>query len=107
MIGRVSATVENVRQEWEDGHRRLQAEARDAARYERLLEQVDVLTEELRRRVGESFTLSELVGVYRTAEVWSRDALAAHAASEWPRTVAIVEDATFHLYARRAIDYAP
>ena len=103
----MSAAVENVRYEWEEGHRRLEAEARDPVRYERLLEQVDVLTEELRRRIGETFTLADLARVYRTADAWSRHVLAAHAASEWPRTVAMVEDATFHLYARRATDYAP
>ena len=104
----VSAAAENVRQEWEDGYRRLEAEARDPLRYARLLEQVDVLVEELRRRLGESFTLAELAHAYRDAEPWSREALAAHAvAPDWPRTVAMVEDAAFHLYARRASDYAP
>lgn len=100
--------VENARQEWEDGYRRLEAEARDPARYQRLLEQVDLLTEELRRRLGEGFTLAELARAYRDAERWSRDALAERAVSaDWPRTVAIVEDAAFHLYARRASDYVP
>jgi hypothetical protein len=40
--------------------------------------------------------------------VWVRDAISEHAATPgWPRTVAIVEDAAFHLYQRGAVDYSP
>ena len=100
--------LEHVRQEWEDGQRRLEAELRISARPEQLLAQVEAVTEELRRRIGQTFTLSELADVYADAERWSREAVAERApASGWPRTLAIVEATAFHLYSRGATDYSP
>ena len=104
----MSAAVDHARQEWEEGHRRLEAHATDLVRYRRLLEQVDALTEELRRRVGQTFTLAELADAYAGAERWSREVVAERAAAPgWPATLSIVEDAAFYLYQRGAVDYAP
>ena len=101
-------TLENTRREWESGHRRLEAQAGDRARYESLLAQVDVVTDELRRRVGQTFTLAELADAYMGAERWSRDAIAERAPSPgWPRYATIVEDAAFHAYSRGALDFKP
>jgi hypothetical protein len=104
----VTAAVDHARQEWEESARRLEAEAPDRPRYERLLDQVDAVAAELRRRVGETFTLAELAEVYAGAEAWSRDAVAATSpAPGWVRTLALVEGAAFHRYARGAVDYEP
>jgi hypothetical protein len=104
----VSVALESARQEWEEAYNRLQAAAEDRARYERLMAQVEVLTEELRRRVGQTFTLAELAEVYAGAERWSRGALADRAPAEhWVQAPATVEGAAFHLYARGATDYSP
>lgn len=104
----VSVQVEHARQQWKEGHERLQAEAGDRVRYERLVAQVEAVTDELRRRLGQTFTLAELAAVYAGAADWSREAVAENApAPGWPRTLAIVEDAAFHLYARGATDYTP
>ena len=104
----VSAAVDHARQEWEEGHRRLEAQAGDPVKYRRLLEQVDVLTEELRRRVGQTFTLADLAEEYAGAERWSREAVSERAPSPgWPATLSMVEDAAFHLYQRGAVDYTP
>ena len=46
-----SIAVDNARQEWEESQRRLEAAAHDRFRYERLLDQVQAVTDELRRRV--------------------------------------------------------
>jgi hypothetical protein len=106
-IRRVQTEVESARRDWEEGYRRLLAEADDASR-ERLLRQVDVVTEELRKRLGGRFTLSELAAAYPTSDAWAREAVAERAPSPgWPRTLALVGDAAFHLYARGAIDYTP
>jgi len=100
--------LEIVRAEWEEGYRRLEAARSDPQRYRRLLEQVDVLTDELRKRVGSTFTLDELGRTYRGAERWSGAAIEERAPREgWPTTVAIAEDAAFHLYQRGALDYRP
>ena len=104
----MAVSVDAVRQEWEQGERRLEALAGDRRVYATLLEQVEVLTDELRRRVGQKFTLAQLAEAYAGAERWSRDAIADRApAPDWPRTLSIVEDAAFHRYQRGAIDYEP
>ena len=100
--------IETARREWEEGYRRLQAEAGDRLRYERLMVQVEVVSAELRRRVGQTFTLAELVEAYGAAERWSRDAVAAtQPPPGWVSTLSLVEGAAFCLYARGAVDYEP
>ena len=104
----MSAAIDIARQEWEEEHRRLEAAAGDSALYERLLAQVGALTGELRRRLGGTFTLAELAELHGRAESWAREAVAERApAPGWPRTLAIVQGAAFHLYSRGARDFAP
>jgi hypothetical protein len=104
----VTSAVEHARQEWEEGHRRLVDEARDPARADALYAQLEAVLDELRRRVGETFSLEELARAYATADDWTREAVAEHAAGPgWPRTLSTVEAAAFHLYARGAVDYVP
>jgi hypothetical protein len=103
-----TAAVETARREWEESSRRLEAEAGDPTRYRLLLDQVDAVRAELRRRIGQTFTLAELVDEYARAERWSREAVEESApAPGWPRTLSVVEGAAFHAYARGATDYAP
>ena len=103
-----TVAVEHARQQWEDGHRRLQSRANDRRAYERLWAQVGSVTDELRRRIGQHFTLQELAAVYAGAEQWSRDAAVIGAPeTARPEDLTTVEDAAFHLYARGAVDYVP
>ena len=100
--------TDSIRQEWEQGYRRFENASREPAAQARLLRQLEVLTDELRRRVGQTFTLQQLATAYERADVWALDAVSEHAAAPgWPRTVAMVQDAAFHLYQRGAVDYAP
>jgi hypothetical protein len=102
------AEVESARREWEEGRRRLESHVREADRPERLLAQVEAVAAELRRRLGGAFTLKELAEAYSGAERWTRDVVAGEApAPGWPRTLALVEAAAFHEYARGAQDYEP
>lgn len=104
----MSIEVETARREWEESHRRLEAEAGDRRRDERLLEQLETVTSELRRRVGQTFTLAELAAEYARADRWSRDAVAeTQPPPGWPRTLTLVTGAAFHRYARAAVDYVP
>jgi hypothetical protein len=104
----VSAAVENARREWEQSHRLLESEAADRRRYEGLLDQVEAVSAELRRRIGQTFTLAELADEYDGVDRWSRDAVGATGPPPgWPRTLALVEGAAFHQYARGAVDYEP
>ena len=67
-----------------------------------------MVTDELRKRVGSTFTLRELADEYGRADAWARDAVAERARLPgWPRRSAIVEGAAFHLYSRGAVDYEP
>jgi hypothetical protein len=104
----VSVVIDVARREWEDGYRRFEAASRDPVAGDRLAAQLEVVTGELRRRIGQTFTLEELVAMYERAEAWVRDSVSEHAATPgWPRTLALVEDAAFHLYQRGAVDYKP
>ena len=103
----MTAEVESARLEWAGAHRALAEAAHDSLRSEHLLLQLEAVSNELRRRVGGTFTLRELVDEYARADVWVRDALAEGATPGWPRTLSVVEGAAFHLYSRGAVDYAP
>ena len=102
-----AAEIDSARREWQDAYDRLR-ETKDRRTRERLLAQVEAVTEELRRRIGGTFTLEELSRLYAHADEWSRVAVAERApAPEWPRTLSLVEAAAFHQYARGAVDYHP
>jgi hypothetical protein len=97
--------VENARQQWATGHRRLADQAADRTLYLRLLDQVGVVLDELNRRVGQTFTLAELAEAYREADRWLLDVL--DSGPGGATHLALVEDAAFHVYARGALDYSP
>lgn len=100
--------IESARREWDEGRRRLLEDADDLREKERLLAQVDAVTEELRRRVGGTFTLAELTRAYAGADAWSREIVSQRAPTPgWPRTLALVEATAFHVYSRGAVDYVP
>ena len=104
----MSRDVQSSRQDWEEAFRRYETELRDPTQAERLRPQLTLLREELRKRIGSTFTLAELADSYRTSEPWARDAISERAAAPgWPRTLSIVEGAAFHVYSRGAVDYGP
>jgi hypothetical protein len=100
--------LETTRSEWEEGNRRLEAAAADPPSFELLLAEVAVVLEELRKRVGQTFTLDELAVAYAGADRWIDEALAERdPAHGWPARRTIVQDAAFHRYSRGAVDYRP
>jgi hypothetical protein len=104
----VRADVSSARRDWEDAYRRLQETARDGARAEGLRLELEVVTNELRKRVGSTFTLEELATEYLGADQWVFAAVTESAfAAGSLLTASIVEGAAFHLYARGAVDYSP
>ena len=110
-------TLPVARYQWEEGTRRLAAAQSDPARYRALASLVDVVTDELRRRVGQTFTLAELADAYRGAEDWVRDVVTVEAAGSAAAAgstrrvgvgdTSLVQDAAFGRYARGATDYRP
>jgi hypothetical protein len=100
--------VEVARQEWEEGTRRLEAAREDGRRYGQLLELLELVFDELRKRIGQTYSLDELVAAYRESEPWAREVLAERATTPgWPRDLTLVLAAAFDAYQRGAIDYEP
>jgi hypothetical protein len=100
--------IEVARQEWEEGSRRLEAAREDTRRYRQLLELFELVLDELRKRIGQTYTLAELVGAYGRSESWAREVLEERATQpDWPRDLTVVVAAAFDAYQRGAIDYEP
>ena len=96
--------MEIARREWEAGYRRLYGG--DASAGPGVYAQVEAITDELRRRVGSTYTTAELARAYGDAERWAREAVA-EAGPGWERTLVLATEAAFHAYARGAVDYEP
>jgi len=100
--------VEVARQEWEEGTRRLEAARDDRRRYGQLLELLELVLDELRKRIGQTYTLAELVSAYGESERWARETLEERAEMPgWPRDLTVVVAAAFDAYQRGAVDYEP
>ena len=100
--------VEVARQEWEEGARRLEATREDGQRYRQLLEFLELVLDELRKRIGQTYTLAELVAAYGDSERWGREVLEERAgAPGWPRDLSLVLAAAFDAFQRGATDYEP
>ena len=100
--------VEVARQEWEEGTRRLEAARDDRRRYGQLLELLELVLDELRKRIGQTYTLAELVSAYGESERWAREMLEERAEMPgWPRDLTVVVAAAFDAYHRGAVDYKP
>jgi hypothetical protein len=104
----VMSQVSIARHEWEEGSRRLEAARDDDDRYGQLLALLNVLFGELRKRVGQTYTLAELADAYGESERWARGVVEERAAAPgWPRDLTTVLAAAFDTYQRGAIDYEP
>ena len=91
--------VENALFQWEEGERRLR-DARDLERSQ-LYDAERSVYEELRRRLGGSFTLGELANFYGEGTDWANDIAERRFAGT---DTAWVVDAAFGRYARFASD---
>jgi hypothetical protein len=93
--------LENALFQWEEGERRV----RDApGRERRVLERaVDGVLEELRKRLGSTFTADELAAFYASGTDWASELAHSHDAGG---AAADVVDAAFNRYARLAQNYA-
>ena len=100
-VGEMAYALENALFQWEEGERRLR-EVPGAERA-RLEPEVAAVLEELRRRLGSSFSLAELADVYGAEVDW---AMAVARGGSAGTDAAWVVDAAFNRYAREAMDYA-
>lgn len=98
---RVGYALENALFQWEEGERRIaQAPAAERGRLEFA---VAAVREELRRRLGSSFSITELADLYGADLDWAMDLAVGRAAGT---EAASVVDAAFNRYAREAANYA-
>jgi hypothetical protein len=104
---RVSYPLDNALYQWEEGYGRLReltADPRTGARAHRA---VDAVRDELRRRIGATFTAAQLADLYARGTDWcleaARWALPEHAADLDPQAIV---DGAFYLHLRGATDYS-
>lgn len=91
--------------QWREGQRRLRAA--DPAQRHTLERVTERLVAELRKRLGSTFTTSELVALYDQGTSWCLDvAVAVAPGAPWAWDQRIVADAAFARYVRDATDYA-
>lgn len=83
--------------QWQDGERRV----RDAPEGERAM---NAVVDELRRRLGSTFTLAELAALYAEGVDWAWEIATRRGGSGEDASAAV--NAAFFRYAREATDYA-
>jgi hypothetical protein len=97
----VAYSVDNAVFQWEEGGRRLGgAPERERAHLDRV---ADAVIDELRRRLGSSFTVEELADLYGTDLDWAGELALRETAGA---NAAWVVDAAFNRYAREAANFA-
>jgi hypothetical protein len=102
-----SHEVENAVFQWEEGYRRLAAARSEPAVYRLLGKLVVAVQDELRKRLGSSFSVVELASLYRQGTDWPTElALAAMPEEGVSVDPAVAADAAFYLYMREASDFA-
>jgi hypothetical protein len=104
------SSVAAARHQWEEGKRRLADEGEDTARSRHLILLVEAVADELRRHVGQTFTLAELAEAYDAADDWVREVILRslpRRSRAGIRDTALVQDAAFARYAQGASDYRP
>ena len=104
---RITGLIDNTIFQWEDGYRRLQAARSDPETY-RVVGRIVVAVEDaLRKRLGSSFSIEELVTLYRDDSDWALDvAMGAIPGHEPQWDGSTVVDAAFYLYMREAVNFA-
>jgi hypothetical protein len=100
----VTYPLENALFQWEEGYRELQAISEPKAR--RLADRfIEAIREELRRRIGATFTAAELAELYGRGTDWCLQ-VAIDVAPAAEADAQSLADAAFWLYLRGAADFA-
>lgn len=98
--------LDNALYQWEEGDRRLReltAEPRLARRVHRAVEAV---RDELRRRIGPTFSAAELADLYAQGTDWCLEAASRALAGASELDPQAITDGAFYLHLRGARDYA-
>jgi hypothetical protein len=100
----MSYPLANALYQWEEGHRSLQA-IEDPPRRRLADRVVDAVREELRRRIGPTFSADELAELYGRGTDWCQQ-VALDVAPAMEGDAQSLADAAFWLYLRGAQDFA-
>jgi hypothetical protein len=99
--------LDNALYQWEEGHGRLEELSRDPRMAGRVRRAVEAVRDELRRRIGPTFSASELAALYAQGTDWCLDAATRGGAVDTtdldPQAIT---DGAFYLHLRGAADYA-
>lgn len=97
-----------ARAEWEAGERRLERARRDPRRVDVLDDVVDAIRLGLTARVGQTYTMAELLDAYDDSSTWARDIAQRVAPGQaWAHDATLVADPVFARAARGAVDWSP
>jgi hypothetical protein len=103
----VDYAAENAILQWEEGFRRLEAARSEPSLYRAHGRAVVTAEDELRKRLGSTFSVQELVAVYREDPEWGLEVLIDSLPDVdrvWDSSTVV--DAAFYLYKREASDLA-
>jgi hypothetical protein len=104
----MSRLIETTIFQWEEGYRKLQAARSDPDVYRVVGRVVVAVEDELRKRLGSSFSIEELAILYREDSDWGLEVAmrTVHPGQSplWDSSTAV--DAAFYLYMREARDFA-
>jgi hypothetical protein len=100
----VDYPLENAFFQWEEGYRRLEQMRDDPRNYRRATRVVDAIRDELRRRIGPTFSAAQLAELYSRGTDWCAEVAARVDPGRTPDPS--LADAAFWLYLRGARDYA-
>ena len=104
----LSARLASAREDWEDGRRRLERARRDPDRADTLDRVTAAMRRELHRRLGQTYTLSELLDIYQESSDWALDvAMRVAPNAGYARELGLVADPVFAAAARGASDWTP
>ncbi len=102
----MSYPLDNALYQWQEGHRRLQ-ELSDRPVYRHLMRAIDAIRDELRRRIGPTFSADQLADLYGRGTDWAlqvSDAVSPDDPTDWDPQV--ITDSAFYLHLRGAHDWA-
>jgi hypothetical protein len=99
--------LDNALYQWEEGHARLQELSRDPRMAGRVNRAVEAVRDELRRRIGPTFSGAELAELYGRGTDWCLSAATrAGAVDTTDLDPQAITDGAFYLHLRGAADYS-
>ena len=103
----VSYSLDNALYQWEEGDRRLRELSAERRAASRLARATGTVRDELRRRIGPTFSAAELADLYGEGTDWALEAIRWVMPEEAPDLdPQAVVDGAFFAYLRGASDYS-